>query len=146
MDEKTSKIFLKEETDMDTKILEMLDDEIKTVKNTMEDLALGTEEYKQAVDTLAKLVDKRNEMVKIEYDHLDKTRSRQDETDLKLKQMEDEKKDRRVKNWLTGVKVGGSLLLTAVGTYVTMNFERIHNPTTTAGREFFKQLFIPKKD
>ena len=131
---------------MDTKILGMLDDEIETIKNTMGDLALGSEEYKQATDILAKLVDKRNEMMKIEYDHLDKKQSRQEETDLKLKQMEDERKDRRVKNWLTGVKVGGGLIMTAVGTYVTLNFERIQNVTTIAGREFVKQLFVPKKD
>lgn len=131
---------------MDTKILEMLDKEIETIMNTMEDLALGTEEYKQAAETLAKLVDKRNEMVKIEYDHLDKKQSLQDETDLKLKQMEDDRKDRRVKNWLTGAKIFGGMGLTALGTYVTLNFERISNVTTIAGREFVKQLFVPKKD
>lgn len=131
---------------MDVKILELLDKEIETIMNTMEDLALGSEEYKQAAETLAKLVDRRNEMVKIEYDHLDKKQSRQEENDLKLKQMEDEKKDRRVKNSLTAVKIFGGFLMTGLGTYVTLNFERIQNVTTIAGREFVKQLFVPKKD
>ena len=131
---------------MDVKILEMLDKEIETIMNTMEDLALGSEEYKQAAETLAKLIDRRNEMVKIEYDHLDKKQSRQEENDLKLKQIEDEKKDRQVKNRLTAAKVFGGFLMTGLGTYVTLNFERIQNVTTIAGREFVKQLFVPKKD
>lgn len=131
---------------MNEKILAMLDDEIEQIKNTMEDLALGSEEYKHASEILAKLLDKRNEMVKIEYDHLDKKQSRQEENDLKLKQMEDEKKDRRVKNGLTAAKIFGGFLMTGLGTYVTLNFERIQNVTTIAGREFVKQLFVPKKD
>lgn len=131
---------------MNEKILAMLDDEIEQIKNTMEDLALGSKEYEQAADILAKLIAKRNEMVKIEYDHLDKKQSRQEENDLKLKQMEDEKKDRRVKNGLTAAKIFGGFLMTGLGTYVTLNFERIQNVTTIAGREFVKQLFVPKKD
>lgn len=131
---------------MDTKILEMLDDEIEQIKNTMGDLALGTVEYKDATDILAKLIDKRNEMVKIEYDHLDKKQSRQEENDLKARQMEDDRKDRRVKNGITIVKVVGSIVVTVAGTYVTLNFERIQNVTTIAGREFAKRLFMPIKD
>lgn len=131
---------------MNEKILALLDDEIEQIKNTMEDLALGSKEYEQAADILAKLIAKRNEMVKIEYDHLDKKQSRQEENDLKLKQMEDEKKDRRVKNGLTAAKIFGGFLMTGLGTYVTLNFERIQNVTTIAGREFVKQLFVPKKD
>jgi hypothetical protein len=131
---------------MNEKILYMLDDEIEQIKNTMGDLALGSKEYEQAADILAKLLAKRNEMVKIEYDHLDKKQSRQEENDLKLKQMEDEKKDRRVKNGLTAAKIFGGFIVTGLGTYVTLNFERIQNVTTIAGREFVKQLFVPKKD
>lgn len=131
---------------MDTKILEMLDDEIEQIKNTMGDLALGTVEYKEATDILTKLIDKRNEMVKIEYDHLDKKQSRQEENDLKARQMEDDRKDRRVKNGITIVKVVGGIVVTVVGTYVTLNFERIQNVTTIAGREFAKRLFMPIKD
>lgn len=131
---------------MNEKILALLDDEIEQIKNTMEDLALGSKEYEQAAEILAKLIAKRNEMVKIEYDHLDKKQSRQEENDLKLKQMEDEKKDRRVKNGLTAAKIFGGFLMTGLGTYVTLNFERIQNVTTIAGREFVKQLFVPKKD
>lgn len=131
---------------MDTKILELLDKEIETIMNTMEDLALGSEEYKQAADVLARLVDKRNEMVKIEYDHQDKKQSRIEENDLKIRQMDDERKDRRVKNGLTAAKIFGGFLVTGLGTYVTLNFERIQNVTTIAGREFVRQLFVPKKD
>lgn len=131
---------------MSNKILEKLDKEIEAIMLTMEDLPANSDEYKQCTEALAKLIDRRNEMVKIEYDHLDKKQSRQEENDLKLKQMEDENKDRKVKNRLTAAKIFGGFAITGLGTLVTLNFERIANVTTIAGREFVKQLFIPKKD
>lgn len=131
---------------MNTKILEMLDKEIETIINTMEDLAIDSVEYKQAAEILTKLTEKRNDIMKIEYDHLDKKQSRHEENDLKLRQMDDEKKDRRVKNGLMAVKIVSGIVITVVGTYVTLNFERINNVTTLSGREFAKRLFAPLKD
>ena len=116
-------------------IKEMLEKEIEEILNTMGDMAVNSEDYKETSDRLTKLIDRRNEMVKIEYEHLDKKQSCQEDNDLKAKQMEDEKKARRFKN---GLAVANTILGVAVPFYtalICLNFERTDNVTTNPGRE-----------
>ena len=127
-------------------VKELLEKEIEEILNTMEDLAVNSAEYKEASDRLVKLIEKRNEMVKIEYDHQDKKQSRMEENDLKAKQMEDEKKDRRIKNAISIVNTAVKVVVPVWATLICLNFEMTNSVTTIPGREFIKQLLLPKNN
>ena len=60
------------------------------------------------------------------------------------KEIEDEKKDRKVKNILTGVSVIGGFALTVWGTCKSIKFEETGSFTTIMGRGFIQKL-LPKK-
>lgn len=127
---------------MDTEMLlrEAVQDGFENLK-TMEP---GTEEYKSTVDSIAKLVDRENELNKINLEHLEKVKSRKFENETKLKQMEEEKVDRRIKN---GIAAGGVILPTLVtvwGVLKSLKFETTGTVTTLVGRGFLNKL-IPKK-
>lgn len=127
-------------------VKELLEKEIEEILNTMDDLAVNSAEYKDASDRLVKLIEKRNEMVKIEYDHQDRKQSRMEENDLKAKQMEDEKKDRRVKNVISIVNTAVKVVVPVWATLICLNFEMTNSVTTIPGREFIKQLLLPKNN
>lgn len=112
--------------------------------DAMEKMEVGSEQHKLAVDELTKMLDKLNEMEKNDCDYWDKNAAREKETELKLKQMDEDKKDRLIKNCLTAVGTIGGLLLTIWGTKVSIDFEKEGTITTFAGRSFFNRLF-PKK-
>ena len=125
---------------MDMKVRDLLDKEIEEIFNTMGDLAINSEEYKDACDRVSKLIDKRNEMVKIEYDHLDRKLSLQEDVDLKTMQLDSEKKDRRNRFWL---EVGKTALGVGVPFYmglICLAFERTDNVTTYPGRQTIMEL------
>ena len=122
----------------------MLHKEIEIEFEELKRLQLGTEEYKTTVDGLTKLVDRAIEIDKINIEQEEKTVTRKEETELKLKQMEDEKKDRNVKNVIT---VGTALLsvgLTVWGTLKSLKFEETGTVTTLVGRNFIGKLFSKK--
>lgn len=111
----------------------LLNDEIKNVFEKMEGLTPGTEEYTEAADSLAKLMDREIELEKIES-----------ESDNKDKQMKEETKDRWVRNIIAAAGVIIPSALTIWGTKKTINFEETGTITTTAGRNFFNNLFRRK--
>lgn len=129
---------------MDAKVKALLEEEIKTEIDSLEDMEFGSEEHKVAVDTVAKLLDKLNDMERIESEYLEKSESRTVETDLKIEQMEEEKKDRIIKNCLMALGTLSSIGLTIWGTNKTLKFEETGTVTTMAGRAFIQKLF-PKK-
>lgn len=119
-----------------------LEKEIATLLDEMGGMEVGTEEYNKAATDLTKLLDKYNEMSKNDYDYWDRRETREKEYEIKEKQMEEDRKDRHVKNWLTGVSVGGAIVLPIVGTIVTLYYdEKGVIPTTKAAQEFIKKFF-----
>lgn len=123
----------------------MLEEEIKGNLEALGGMeAINSEEYEKATNNTVKLMDRLIEIEKIENDHLDKLASRQEENDLKMKQMDDEKKDRIVKNALTGVSIVGGFALTIWGTVKSIKFEETGTITTIMGRGFIQKL-LPKK-
>lgn len=136
------KIILKEENKMSVKTL--LEKEIESQLTTLDDLNFGTDEYEKAVNGLAKLLDKYNEMEHAEMEYQDKYESREAENDLKLKQMDEDRKDRIVKNCLTAVSAVSGIGLAVWGTLKTLKFEETGTITTMAGRTWINKLF-PKK-
>lgn len=126
------------------KIETLLHDEIKSELEELKKIELGSEKYKVTVDGLTKLVDKAIEMDKLNIEVHEKVESRENDNDLKLKQMEEERKDRFVRN---GIAVAGIVIPTMVtiwGTIKTIEFEKEGTITTIMGRGFINKL-LPKK-
>lgn len=122
----------------------LLDEEIVSEIENLNKVPLGSEEHKIAADALAKLLDKSVEMKKLDLEYQDKVESREAANNLKLTEIEEEKKDRRVKNILTGVSVVGGFALTIWGTIKSFEFEKDGVVTTIMGKGFIQKL-LPKK-
>ena len=127
-----------------TNIETLLHEEIQDGFDALSKMERGTKIHKTTVDEVVKLFDKAIEIEKIEIEAKDKAKSREIEASLKRAQMEEDRKDRRVKN---GIALGGIVLPLAVtiwGTFKTLKFEEEGTVTTMMGRGFINKL-IPKK-
>ena len=122
----------------------LLNDEIKNEIEGLSRLQVGTEEHKQAVDSVTKLMVQANELEKSEFEKREKIESREIETELKLKQLEEDKKDRWVRNSIALAGVVLPLVVTIWGTKASFKFEETGTITTTMGRGFLNKL-LPKK-
>ena len=126
------------------KIETMLYEEIRSELEEVKKLEVGSEQYKVAVDGLTKLVDRAIEIDKFNTDYEDKVEARELEKELKLKELEDENKDRLLRN---GISIAGILIpvgVTVWGTLKTLKFEETGTVTTIMGRGFINKL-LPKK-
>ena len=127
-----------------TNIETLLHEEIQDGFDALSRMERGTEIHKTTVDEVAKLFDKAIEIEKIEIEAKERAKAREIEASLKRAQMEEDRKDRRVKN---GIAIGGIVLPLAVtiwGTFKTFRFEETGTVTTIMGRGFINKL-IPKK-
>ena len=98
----------------------------------MEDLAtldLTSKEYSTGVDNLMKVTDMIN-----------KIETSESEREMKKQQMEDEKKDRLIKNCITGLTFAGSCLVYGLAFKASMNFEKFGTLTTEGGRNSLRAL------
>lgn len=112
---------------------QLLGTEIGSQFEALEDIEVGTEEYKTTVDGLTKLVDRAIEIEKI-----------QKEAERNAQQLEEEKKDRKWKNGIAiGTAVSG-IVVTVWGVLYTTAFERTDSTSTTAGKEFFRRIISRK--
>lgn len=121
-----------------------LKEEINKELGELGKMQLGSDEYRCTVDGLSKLMDKAIEIERIDVEAMDKAEARQEENDFRNKQLEDERKDRFVKN---AIAVAGIVIPTAVtiwGTIKSIEFEKEGTITTIIGRGFFNKL-LPKK-
>lgn len=132
-------------------IKELLNDEIQTELEGLNELELGSEEYKIGVDGVTKLVDKAIELEKIEVDILEKSKNREHELrkleiDNKIKRelAIDSKKDQLYKNSIAMVSVIIPSIITIWGTIKTLKFEEEGTVTTIMGKGFINKL-IPRK-
>ncbi len=103
-------------------------------------LELGTDKHKATVDSVTKLADRIIEIDKIEQEMELKDLTQGFEANYKERQLIDEKKDRLVKNCLTGVNVVGGLGFAFAAFLLSMNFEKTGTLTTEGGRSALKQL------
>ena len=127
-----------------TNIETLLHEEIQDGFDALSRMERGTETHKTTVDEVAKLFDKAIEIEKLEMEVKEREKAREIEASLKRAQMEEDRKDRRVKN---GIAIGGIVLPLAVtiwGTFKTFRFEETGTITTMMGRGFINKL-IPKK-
>ena len=107
-------------------------------------IQIGSEDYKSAVDGLTKLMDKAIEMEKFDREMDEKTKSREDEKYLRIQELYENQKNRKLSNYIA---IGGLVvpaILTVWGTIKTINFEKEGTITTIMGRGFINKL-LPKK-
>lgn len=118
----------------------MLDKEIESEFEVLQHCKPGDETHKATVDSLTKLMDRAIELKKVDADAKEQIENRAIETDLKVKQMQDEKKDRFIKNLMSGVRDAAMIGVAVWGTVASMNFEREGTITTSAGRKHLNKV------
>ena len=122
----------------------LLYDAIETDFETLASAKIGSEERRATVDELTKLMDRMIEMERVNNDCKDKTEVRENDQAVKLQQLEDEKKDRLVKNIMGAAGIVLPLIVTIWGTKVSLKFEETGSFTTIMGRGFIQKL-LPRK-
>lgn len=125
-------------------IEKLLHEEIESEFKDLGTLELGSEKYKTTVDGLTKLVDRAIKIDELNVDEQNKIDSRETEANLKQQQIDNERKDQKVRN---GISIAGIVIPVAVtiwGTIKTLKFEQEGTITTNAGREFMKRIFSRK--
>ena len=123
----------------------LLDKELESSINSLEDIPLGTEEYKASVDAITKLLDKSIELKKLEIETDDKIKTREFEESIKTQQMECERKDRIIKNWLTGASIVIPAGCGIWGFIKSIKFEETGTITTLSGRNILGSILKFKK-
>ena len=119
-------------------------DEINAEFEDLSKMALGTEEYKITIDGLTKLMDRAIDMKKFDTEYAERIENQKMDNSFKQRQMNEERKDRLIKN---GISIAGIVipsLITIWGTVKSMEFEKEGTITTIIGRGFINKL-IPKK-
>ena len=123
----------------------LLREEIESEFKELSKITPGGEDYKVAVDGIVKLMDRAIEMEKNEIDRQDRIDARDSANEFKTKQMEDEKKDRFIKNLLTGVGTIGGLVVTIWGAKKAWKFEETGTVASPVGRSFINKLISFRK-
>lgn len=122
----------------------LLDDVIVNELKNLKDTKGETDEHKATVECVTKLMDRSIEIKKLTFDQTNKL-SRQviDDKD-KVKQDEEDRKDRLIKNCISIAGIVIPALITIWGTLKSLKFEQDGTVTSMAGRAFVSRLF-PKK-
>lgn len=126
------------------KIETLLKEEIQEEIEELGKLEVGSDKYKTAVDGLTKLCDRAIEIEKFKSEQELKRDQQEADEILRAEQMKDERRDRLVKNCLTGAGIGIPAVLTVWGTLKSIKFEETGTITTIMGRGFIQKL-LPKK-
>lgn len=110
----------------------LLRDDIEREHTYMLSQEVGSDEYNASMKRLGELEGKLFDLVQLESENANKT-----------KQMEDEKKDRKIKYIFEGIKTASGIIVPFVGLVGIMAFEK-EQTFTSALRDYVK-CFIPKK-
>lgn len=125
----------------------LLEDEIQKRLKEMAEFDVDSDEYKAIAGEIGRLIDRYNDMNKIEMagiESYERMEAQKDELKLKKKQHQKEVIDCVVKNGLTLISIAGGILLTIWGTKATFEFEREGTITSMVGRNFINGLFKKK--
>lgn len=114
-------------------IVHLLNEEIESRMKEIGGMKPESDEYKAAVDGVAKLIDRVNEINKLKA-----------ETDENEKNRELEKRDRLTRNIINVASIAVPAGITIWGTLKTLKFETTGTVTTLIGRGFINKL-LPKK-
>lgn len=121
-----------------------LSEQIEKELEDLQRMKLGSDEHRTAVDELTKLVDRYNEMEKLDGEREEKAANRLIDDEFKTAQA---KRD-TINKWIDHViAIAGIVLPLAVtiwGTKASFRFEKEDSVTTIMGRGFVNKL-LPKK-
>ena len=94
-------------------IEELLDEEIKSQIDALKDCEIGKGDYAETVNGISKLIDKSIELKKLEISVDENARkatvekeNRMFDEKTKQQELEADKKDRKIRNWLTAAGIG----------------------------------------
>lgn len=118
----------------------MLHKQLVTELNDLKETEAGSDQRRAAVDELAKLMDRAIKMEELGIEREAKENDRL----LKIQQMDEDRKDRLVKNCMTAAGIILPVMLTVWGTLTSLKFEEEGTVTTIVGRGFVNKL-LPKK-
>ena len=125
---------------IDPQLYEVIKDDFAKIKGN----ELGSDERKAAVDEVTKLMDRAIEIKRVDVDCKNKAETLESEQLMRKQMMEDEKKDRLIKNLISVAGIVLPIGLTIWGTRVSLKFEEEGTITTIMGRGFINKL-LPKK-
>ena len=89
-------------------------------------------------------MDRAIELERLDIESHEKVEARHSDEDFKMKQMEEERKDRIARNCIAVAGIVVSTAVTVWGTIKSINFEKEGTITTIMGRGFINKL-LPKK-
>ena len=132
---------------MNDEIKNQLEAEISSELDILKDTELGSEQYKTMVESISKLIDRHNEMSKIDLElqkHWLNERMELNRIEREKTLNERNEKDQLFKNVISIGSIIVPVLVTVWGTYKTLKFEETGTVTTIMGRGFINKL-LPKK-
>ena len=120
---------------MDTTLHDVLCAKVCSDMEALEEMDVGSDGYRTAIDGITKLADRAIEVEKIEADLAEKAAAREFEAEQKRKQQEDDQRHRIIGYVLTGLGIVAPIVATVWCTHRTLRFDEGENIlTTTAGR------------
>ena len=125
---------------IDPQLYDVIKDDFEKLKGN----DLGSDERKAALDEVTKLMDRAIEIKKVDIECENKAATLESEQLMRKQQIEDEKKDRLIKNLISVAGIVLPIGLTIWGTKVSLKFEEEGTITTIMGRGFINKL-LPKK-
>ena len=132
---------------MTEEIKEKLCKEIESELDILAETDIESDNYKTAVECLSKLIDKQNEIDKIDLEISKQRLSEQKELDRQIKEQELNEYNKKNQLITHAISIGAIIVpvfVTVWGTYKTLKFEETGTVTTIMGRGFINKL-IPKK-
>lgn len=132
---------------MNDDIKEQLETEISSELDILKDTDPNSDQYKTMVEGISKLIDRRNEMNKLDLEFQKHYLSERMETNRVNREKalnEYNEKDQLFKNLISIGSILIPVLVTVWGTYKTLKFEETGTVTTIMGRGFINKL-LPKK-
>lgn len=115
---------------------ELLEKSIEEGLNDLNEVELGSEEHRVANDAVCKLIDKAIELDKLDAEKAEK----ESNLEIKFDQLEQEKKDSKIRNGLTAAGIAVPSLITIWGVVKTFKFEEAGTITSSVGRNFISKL------
>ena len=125
-------------------IEQLLHDEIVDELGGLNTLELGSDKYRVTTEGIVKLMDRAIEMDKLNKELDERQANRNEDLELKYRQIDAEIRDRKIKNVITVVISGVGTIVTIWGTLKTLKFEEVGTVTTIAGRNFINNIFKRK--
>lgn len=122
----------------------LLEVEVEDKLNQLSDMDPGKEDYKLAVDSVTKLLDRMIEIDKIDTEQKERKELRENEEKSKLESAKNDDRKYLIDKILVGCSIVIPAVLTVWGTNKSLKFEETGTVTTIMGRGFINKL-LPKK-